>query len=56
MLFCIQGFKNFSEDGLVLDCPKNLYKLGVLDGLGQQELKLKDEILDQFVSVRPSSN
>ncbi|KAL4758475.1 uncharacterized protein BDW70DRAFT_141802 [Aspergillus foveolatus] len=49
MLFRIQGFKNFSEDGLVLDCPENLYKLGVLDGLGQQELKLKDEILDQFV-------
>ena len=49
MLFRIQGFKNFSKDGLVVDCPENLYKLGVLDGLGQQELKLKDEILDQFV-------
>ncbi|KAL4811801.1 hypothetical protein BDW67DRAFT_171238 [Aspergillus spinulosporus] len=46
MLFRIQGFKNFSEDGLVVDCPENLYKLGVLDGLGQQELKLKDEILN----------
>lgn len=49
MLFRIKAFKNFSTDGLVVDCPENLYKLGVLDGLGQQELKLKDEILDQFV-------
>ncbi|KAL2802972.1 hypothetical protein BJX63DRAFT_90216 [Aspergillus granulosus] len=49
MLFRIQGFKNFSEDGPVVDCPENLYNLGVLDGLGEQELKLKDEILDQFV-------
>jgi hypothetical protein len=49
MLFRIQGFKNFSEDGLVVDCPENLYNLGVLDGLGQQELRLKDEILDYFV-------
>ncbi|EAW17037.1 DUF3435 domain-containing protein [Aspergillus fischeri NRRL 181] len=49
MLFRIKAFKNFSTDGLVVDCPENLYNLGVLDGLGQQELKLKDEILDQFV-------
>ncbi|KAL3428754.1 hypothetical protein BDV09DRAFT_201273 [Aspergillus tetrazonus] len=49
MLFRIQAFKNFSTEGLVVDCPENLYNLGVLDGLGQQELKLKDEILDQFV-------
>jgi hypothetical protein len=49
MLFRIKAFKNFSTDGLVVDCPENLYKLDVLDGLGQQELKLKDEILDQFV-------
>ncbi|KAL4865177.1 hypothetical protein BDV12DRAFT_175034 [Aspergillus spectabilis] len=49
MLFRVQAFKNFSTEGLVVDCPENLYNLGVLDGLGQQELKLKDEILDQFV-------
>ncbi|GLA10386.1 hypothetical protein AnigIFM60653_004877, partial [Aspergillus niger] len=34
---------------MVVDCPENLYNLGVLDGLGQQELKLKEEILDRFV-------
>ncbi|KAL4950839.1 hypothetical protein BDW69DRAFT_186978 [Aspergillus filifer] len=49
MLFRIQAFKNFSTEGLVVDCPENLYNLGVLEGLGQQELKLKDEILDHFV-------
>jgi uncharacterized protein DUF3435 len=49
MLFRIRAFKNFSTDGLVVDYPENLYNLGVLKGLGQQELKLKDEILDQFV-------
>lgn len=30
----------------MLDCPENLYAIGVLGGLRQQELKLKDEILD----------
>ncbi|KAJ5111736.1 hypothetical protein NUU61_001366 [Penicillium alfredii] len=49
MLFRIRAFKNFSKDGRVVDCPENLYSLGVLNGLGEQELKLKDEILDQFV-------
>ncbi|KAE8162198.1 hypothetical protein BDV40DRAFT_265509 [Aspergillus tamarii] len=49
MLFHIQGFKKFSTTGPVLDCPEKLYSLGVLDGKGQQELKLKDEILDKFV-------
>ncbi|KAL4946937.1 hypothetical protein BDW69DRAFT_190709, partial [Aspergillus filifer] len=49
MLFRIQAFKHFSTDGLVVDCPENLYNLGVLDGLGEQELKLKDKILDQYV-------
>jgi hypothetical protein len=49
MLFRIQAFKNISKDGLVLNCPENLYNLGVLDGLGEQPLKLKDEILDHFV-------
>lgn len=49
MLFHIQGFKKFSTAGPVLDCPEKLYSLGVLDGKGQQELKLKDEILDKFV-------
>lgn len=32
-----------------MDCPEKLYRLRVLDGLGEQELKLKDEILDQNV-------
>ena len=49
MLFHIQGFKKFSTTGPVLDCPEKLYSLGVLNGKGQQELKLKDEILDKFV-------
>lgn len=38
-----------SEDGPVLDCPEKLYSLWVLDRLGQQELKLKDGILDDYV-------
>lgn len=33
----------------MVDCPENLYNLGVIKGLSQQELKLKDEMLDQFV-------
>jgi hypothetical protein len=49
MLFCIQASKIFSTEGLVVDCPENLYNLGILKGLGQQELKLKDEILNQFI-------
>jgi Protein of unknown function (DUF3435) len=49
MLFHIQGFKTISTTGPVLDCPENLYSLRVLNGLGQQELKLKDEIRDEFV-------
>ncbi|PYH75799.1 hypothetical protein BO82DRAFT_409090 [Aspergillus uvarum CBS 121591] len=49
MLFRIKAFKNFSKDGLVVDCPENLYNLGVLNGLGEQELKLNDEVLDRFV-------
>ncbi|KAB8212991.1 hypothetical protein BDV33DRAFT_210635, partial [Aspergillus novoparasiticus] len=49
MLFRIKAFKSFSTNGPVLDCPENLYAVGVLGGLGQQELKLKDEILNQFV-------
>ncbi|KAI3032155.1 hypothetical protein CBS147353_919 [Aspergillus niger] len=49
MLFRLRAFKTFSTDGMVVDCPENLYNLGVLDGLGQQELKLKEEILDRFV-------
>ena len=49
MLFHIQGFKVISTTGPVLDCPEKLYSLAVLDGKEQQELKLKDEILDKFV-------
>jgi len=49
MLFHIQGFKKISTAGPVLDCLEKLYSLGVLDCKGQQELKLKDGILDKFV-------
>ncbi|RJE18905.1 hypothetical protein PHISCL_08754 [Aspergillus sclerotialis] len=49
MLFHIQGFKKMFTTGPVLDCPEKLYSLRVLNGKGQQELKLKDEILDKFV-------
>lgn len=49
MLFRIGAFKTVSKDGPVMDSPEKLYSLRVLDGLGEQELKLKDEILDQPV-------
>ncbi|KAJ5346269.1 hypothetical protein N7452_004273 [Penicillium brevicompactum] len=49
MLFHIKGFKTRSSTGPVLDCPENLYRLRVLEGLGQQQLILKGEILDKFV-------
>ena len=49
MLFRIGAFKSLSKDGPVMDCPEKLYSLRVLDGLGEQELKLKDELLDQYV-------
>ncbi|KAJ5640364.1 uncharacterized protein N7484_008226 [Penicillium longicatenatum] len=49
MLFHIKGFKTMSSTGPVLDCPENLYRLRVLEGLGQQQLRLKDEILNGFV-------
>lgn len=49
MLFRVRAFKEIARDGPVLDCPEKLYSLRVLDGLGQQELKLKDEILDDYV-------
>ncbi|KAJ9480689.1 hypothetical protein VN97_g12850 [Penicillium thymicola] len=49
MLFRIGAFKSLSKDGPVMDCPEKLYRLRILDGLGEQELKLKDEILDQNV-------
>lgn len=49
MLFYINGFKSFSKTGPVLDSPEKLYSLRILDGLGQQELLLKDELSDKFV-------
>lgn len=49
MLFRVGGFKSFTKDGRVVNCPENLYNLRVLDGLRQQELKLKLRILDQYV-------
>ena len=52
MIFHIKAFKTVSITGPVLDCPENLYILWVLDGLGQQELKLKDEIQDKNLFTR----
>ncbi|OGE48455.1 hypothetical protein PENARI_c028G03021 [Penicillium arizonense] len=49
LLFRIGAFKTLSKDGRVMNCPENLYSLRVLNGLGQQELKLRPEILDQYV-------
>ncbi|KAJ1715650.1 hypothetical protein NYO67_2123 [Aspergillus flavus] len=49
MLLHIKGSKSVTITGPVLDIPEKLYSLRVLDGLGQQELKLKDELLDKYV-------
>ncbi|CAG8311204.1 unnamed protein product [Penicillium nalgiovense] len=49
ILFRIGAFKSLSKDGPVMDSPEKLYRLRVLHGLGEQELKLKDEILGQNV-------
>ncbi|KAF9885150.1 hypothetical protein FE257_000676 [Aspergillus nanangensis] len=49
MLFRIRAFKTFSTDGIVVDCTENLYNLDILEMLGQQKLRLKDEILNKFV-------
>ncbi|KAL4912623.1 hypothetical protein BDW62DRAFT_214876 [Aspergillus aurantiobrunneus] len=38
-----------SKTGPVLDSPEKLYSLGVLNGLGQQVLPLKDKLLDNFI-------
>lgn len=49
ILFRISVFKSLSRDGPMIDCPKKLYCLRVLYRLSKQELKLKDEILNQNV-------
>ncbi|GAB1202546.1 hypothetical protein APSETT445_001164 [Aspergillus pseudonomiae] len=49
MLFHIKGFKSISTTGPVLDSPEKLYSLTVPEGLGQQKLKLKDELLGKYV-------
>lgn len=49
ILFRIDAFKSLSKDSPVMDSPEKLYSLRVLDGLGEQELTLKDEILDRHV-------
>ena len=49
MLFHIDGFKKISTTGSVLNSVEKLYSLTVLEGKGQQELQLKDELLDMFV-------
>lgn len=49
MLFRIGAFESFSKDGCAVNCPENLYNLRVLNGLGQQKLKLRPEILDQYI-------
>ncbi|EEH36509.2 hypothetical protein PAAG_06927 [Paracoccidioides lutzii Pb01] len=47
MLFRIGGFKLIWTTGQVLDSAENLYSAKVLDGKGQQQLLLKDELLDK---------
>jgi hypothetical protein len=49
MLFHIQGFKSRSSTGPVLDRLENLYRFRVLNGLGQQPLLIKEELLNKFV-------
>jgi hypothetical protein len=49
MLFHIDGFKRITENGPVLDNAQKLYSVGIVDGLNQQDLKLKDDILDKYV-------
>lgn len=44
MLFKVQAFKSPS-----IYSPEKLYSLNVLQGLNEQELPLKDELLDNFV-------
>jgi hypothetical protein len=44
MLFLIGAFKSPT-----VNCPENLYSLGVLEGLNEQNLPLKDELLDRYV-------
>ena len=44
MLFKAQAFKSPS-----IDSPEKLYSLGVLDGLNEQPLPLKEELDDEFV-------
>jgi Protein of unknown function (DUF3435) len=48
-VFSFGAFKNISVDGPVVDCLENLSSLGVVNGLGAQQLKLKEEILDRYV-------
>ncbi|KAJ5289227.1 hypothetical protein N7478_002257, partial [Penicillium angulare] len=43
------GKKAPSTTGPVIDYPKNLYHLQILDGLGQQQLLIKEELLDKFI-------
>ncbi|CAG8414202.1 unnamed protein product [Penicillium salamii] len=49
ILFHIKGFKTRSSTRPILDCPENLYCLRILEGLKQQQLILKGEILNKFV-------
>ena len=49
ILFRISAFKSLSYDSPVLDCPKKLYRLRVLYSLGEQELKLKDDSIEQHM-------
>ncbi|EEH36516.2 hypothetical protein PAAG_06934 [Paracoccidioides lutzii Pb01] len=51
MLFHIGAFKRISTTGPVLDSAENLYSPKVLKGKGQQELPLKNELLDNGHSL-----
>jgi Protein of unknown function (DUF3435) len=44
MLFQVQAFKSPS-----IDSPERLYSLGVLDGLNEQALPLREELDDNFI-------
>lgn len=49
MLFRIGAFEGMGQDGPTLNSLENLYNLNVLNAAGQRRLKIRHELLDQFV-------
>ncbi|KAF3407282.1 hypothetical protein DPV78_000135 [Talaromyces pinophilus] len=49
MLFYINSFKRIIKTSSILDNTKAFYSINIIDGLNQQDLKLKDEILDKYI-------